>query len=114
LRQAQEEAAAELASYRAQREEQFKRLVASVRARRAAPLPHARAPSAPSLTRRAAAQQTGDSGTTVKQLEADSVRLNAAMAQSVATQKAAVRAAHKCCAPLCARTPPGALPAAPR
>jgi hypothetical protein len=33
LRQAQEEAAAELATYRAQRDEQYKRLVASVRAR---------------------------------------------------------------------------------
>jgi hypothetical protein len=33
LRQAQEEAAAELATYRAQREDQFKRLVASVRIR---------------------------------------------------------------------------------
>jgi hypothetical protein len=32
LRQAQEEAAAELATYRAQREEAFKKLVASVRA----------------------------------------------------------------------------------
>jgi hypothetical protein len=40
---------------------------------------------------RRAAQQTGDAGTTVKQLEADSVRLNAAMAQSVATHKNAVR-----------------------
>ena len=89
MRQAQEEAAAELATYRAQREEAFKKLVASVSVlprHVLAPRPRARP-----LTRCRPAQQTGDAGATMKQLEADSVQLNGSMAQNVASSKAAVR-----------------------